>query len=363
MTSRIITSLLLATLFTACRHRPETTPIRKDIVDAVFGSGHIENKDQYAVMANQEGYLVEANLKEGDSVKKGQPLYRLTEDIQQTQVRNALDNLNFARTNAAKESPNIQQLEIQIVQAKAKTRNDSLTYARYQRLAATHAISTSDMENAQIQYTASVSNQQVLEKNLADLKHNLNLNIDNARSQYAIQQQTKDYFTIRAKADGIIFTLIKKTGDYIKKGDQIATIGAGTPIIKLNIAEDDIRRIKPGQTALISLNSIKDSVYKAIITRLYPAFDNTQQAFIVEAQFQQWPSVLINGTQLQGNIILEEKKNALIIPSYYLLPGDSVEIRQKKVKVPVKTGIRTLEYTEIVSGLTENDILIQPKTK
>jgi multidrug efflux pump subunit AcrA (membrane-fusion protein) len=219
------------------------------------------------------------------------------------------------------------------------------------------------MENAGVQYTASAANLHVLEKNLADLKHNLTLNMQNARAQFDIQHQNNNYYDITAKADGIIFTLVKKIGDYIKKGDQIAEVGAGRPIIKLYIAEDDIRRIRTGQPALISLNSNKDMVYQATVTKVYPVFDDVQQAFTVEAAFQQLPPVLINGTQLQGNVILEDKKDALVIPSYYLMTGDYVLTKNSKDKIPVKVGIRTLEWTEILGGITEKDVLVQPKNK
>ncbi|HTI90244.1 MAG TPA: HlyD family efflux transporter periplasmic adaptor subunit [Puia sp.] len=355
--------LLLPLLFSAtgCRHPNEVKPHHQEIVDAVFGSGHIENKNQYGVVSNSAGYIKEVLVAEGDTVKKGQVLYRLESVLQQTQEKNALDNLKFARTNNTPTSPQIQQLKLQIVQAGYKAHIDSLTYARYQRLVTTHAVSTSDMENAGVQYTASASNLSVLEKNLADLEHNLMLNLQNAQAQYEIQHQNKNYYDITAKADGIIFTLVKKEGDYIRIGDQIAEVGAGSPIIKLYIAEDDIRRIREGQTVLVSLNSNKETVYSATVTKIYPAFDDTQQAFTVEARFQQIPPVLINGTQLQGNVILEDKKDALVIPSYYLMAGDKVMIKHSKEKTAVKAGIRTLEWTEIVGGITENDILVQPK--
>lgn len=355
--------MILLSILTAagCKHHNETKPHHQEIIDAVFGSGHIENKNQYAVVSNSAGYLKEALVAEGDTVKKGQVLYHLEGVVQQTQEKNALDNLKYAKANILPSSPQIGQLKLQITQAREKVRVDSLNYARYQRLVTTHAVSTSDMENAGVQYTASASSLSVLEKNLADLEHNLSLNLQNAQAQYDIQHQNKNYYDITAKADGIIFTLVKKVGDYVRIGDQIAEVGAGSPIIKLYIAEDDIRRVREGQLVLVSLNSNKDTVYSATITKVYPAFDGTQQAFTVEARFRRIPPVLINGTQLQGNIILEDKKEALVIPSYYLMTGDYVMIKGHKEKVRVKAGIRTLEWTEILSGITENDILVQAK--
>jgi macrolide-specific efflux system membrane fusion protein len=176
----------------ACHQANEAKPRHREIVDAVFGSGHIENQNQYAVMANSEGFLKQVFVAEGDTVRKGQVLYRLDAAVQQTQVANAMNNLEYARTNNAPTAPQIEQLKVQIVQARAKAQVDSLTYARYRRLVLSHAVSNSDMENAGVQYTASASNLNVLENNLADLQHTLTLNLQNAQAQYDIQHQNND---------------------------------------------------------------------------------------------------------------------------------------------------------------------------
>lgn len=360
-----LTWLLLLTclFFGACTDQQSTTLQRKDIIDAVFGSGHVENNDQYNVMANTEGYLKSAYVAEGDTVKKNQHLFRLSNEVQQTQVGNALYNLEFAKTNTSPRSPQIEQLKIQINQAMDKNQVDSINYQRYTRLVKSHAVSTADYENAALNYQSSLSSLKVLQKNLDDLQRNVKLSLQNARSQYQVQQQNNDYYGIVSQVDGIIMNISKKVGDYVKKGDQIALIGAGSPIIKLYIAEDDIQRIKIGQQALISLNSTKDHIYKAQITRIYPAFNTTEQSFIVEATFNHPPGHLLNGTQLQANIIVQEKRNALVIPSYYLINGDYVMVKGAKEKKAVKTGIRTLEWTEITGGMRPDDVVVLLKQK
>ena len=345
----------------ACRQPPSVSPARKEIVDAVFGSGHIENRDQYTVVANTDGYLKAVLVSEGDTVKQGQPLFHLLNDVQQTQVGLARTNLDFAQTNTSTASPQLAQLKIQIEQARDKLAVDSLNYRRYQRLSATQAASKTDFENAQLQYQSSSANLAVLQKNLADLQRNFNLNAENARSQLQIQQQTNNYYNLASKTRGIVLGVNKKAGDYVRKGDAIAQIGAGNPVIKILIAEDDVQRVKAGQKVLVSLNSRKDKIYKATITKIYPAFNTTEQSFTAEASFDEEPANLLNGTQLQVNIIVEDKKNALVIPSYYLQNGDSVFLKDKKEKVPVATGIRTLQWTEITGGLHENDVLVLPK--
>jgi multidrug efflux pump subunit AcrA (membrane-fusion protein) len=352
-----------ALIFTmaSCNHKDAISPERKDIVDAVFASGHTENFNQYTIMANTDGFIANALVLEGDTVKSGQLLFRIESEVQQTQIKNAYTNLDFALTNADSGSPQIQQLQLQIAQARQKLAVDSMNYQRYSRLVRTRAVSMSDFDNAQLNFTNSGSSLAVLQKNLADLRHNLKLNIDNAQAQYDIQLENDKFNYLYSQSPGVVMNVNKKTGDYVKKGDAIATLGTGSVIIKLDIAEDDIRRVKVGQRTLISLNSSKEQTYHATITKIYPAFNTTDQSFVAEASFDTVPPNLLNGTQLQANIIIRTEKDALIIPSYYLVNDRYVYVTGSKEKRSVDIGIRTLEWTEITGGLQEKDIIIPPK--
>jgi len=360
-THPFLLSFLILFFLASCKQVPDLKPEHRDIVDAVFASGHLENKYQYSVNANVDGFLTKAWVVEGDQVKENQNLFYLSNDVQQSQVRNAVTNLEFANNNASPNSPQLEQLKLQIIQARQKKTVDSTNFERYSRLVKTQAVSKADYDNARIQYLASTSNLGVLENNFRDLKHTLKLNVDNAKTQLDIQKETNNYYFVRAGSPGTILSINKKIGDYIKKGDLIGQIGSGITLAKLYIAEDDIHRVRLGQKVLISLNSNKDSILHGTISKLYPAFDTNDQSFVADATFNDYRGNMINGTQLQANIIIEEKKNVLVIPSYCLIGGNYVLLKGKKEKHAVKTGIRTLEYTEILSGLDGSEILSSPK--
>lgn len=355
--------VFIAVLFSlyGCSHQSELKPERQDIVDAVFGSGHIENKDQYTVMANTDGFVKSAFVIEGDTVKTGQRLFQLDNRVQQTQVENAGQNLEFAQTNAARNSPQIAQLQEQITQARKKLGVDSTNYARYSRLVQTQAVSATDYDNAKLTFQNSVTSLKVLEKNLADLQHTLNLNVANARANYNIQKTNNSYSVLSSQANGVVMNVNKKVGDYVKKGDAIAVMGTGQLVVKLDIAESDIDRVKLGQRVIISLNSRPDQHYEAIVTKIYPSFNTTDQSFIVEATFKESVPHVLNGTQLQANLIVQTKKNALVIPSYCLVNDHYVMLKNSKEKRNVSIGIRTMEWTEITGGLSESDVITFPK--
>jgi multidrug efflux pump subunit AcrA (membrane-fusion protein) len=353
--SAFVTLLALA----GCRHTPSTTPQYRDIVDAVFASGSTQAKEQYKITAYADGYLQQSFVAEDDSVRKGMLLFRIANDLQRTQVGNAAANYEYALRNASDKGPQIQQLESQIAQAQQKKTTDSLNYTRYQRLLPTHAVAQVDYDNARLTSEASASNLTVLQKNLEDLRTNLNLNTENTHAQLREQEENNAYFVLTGATNGRIENVYKKDGDLVRKGDVIADLGAGLQIARLLIAEEDIQRVRIGLQVLVSLNTDKVHVFNATVTKIYPSFNTNDQAFIAEASFDPLPSNLRNGTQLQANIILGEKQHALIIPANYLLPGDSVILAADRSHVPVKTGIHSLEWVEITGGLSDNQS-IQP---
>ena len=178
---------------------------------------------------------------------------------------------------------------------------------------------------------------------------------------YQIQQQNNGYYTVLSAANGLILNVYKKNCDYVKKGETNADMGNGKVIARLQVAEDDINRIQLNQLVLISLNTDKDHVYKAAVSKIYPSFDESSQSFMVEATFTDHPSVLKDGTQLQANFIVQEKKNVLVIPATYLSDGDSVTIQEGHKKLAIKTGIKTLEWVEVTDGLTGYETIELPK--
>jgi multidrug efflux pump subunit AcrA (membrane-fusion protein) len=349
---------LIGLAITGCRRDHPVQPQFRDIVDAVFASGSTTAKSQYKVTAYADGYLQDSYVSEDDSVHKGQLLFRIDNDIQRTQIQNAEVNYQVALHNASDSGPQILQLLSQIAQAQKKKTTDSLNYLRYQKLIPIHAVAQVDYDNARLTYEASSASLTQLQKNLEDLRTNLRLNTENTRSQYRIQQQNNDYYTLTGEANGRIENVYKKNGDLIRKGDVIADIGAGLQVARLLIAEEDIRRVQLGQQVLVSLNTDKDHPTRATVTKIYPSFSTDDQAFIAEATFDSLVPGLRNGTQLQSNILIGENKHALVIPSACLLPGDSVILAADHRRIPVATGIKTLEWVQILGGLDSSQSIL-----
>lgn len=358
MNYKFIQVLVISFIVVSCSEKTKIKPERRDIVNAVFASGKIVSDKEYQVTAIAEGYLSSILVAEGDTVKKGQLLFKLLNDIQQTQLNNANYNYQFAKASQNSLSPELQQIEGKINQATQKLQTDSLNVVRYQKLLPSNAVAQIDYDKLKLEYQNDQTTLSILQNELIQLKRNLALNTMNAKAQFQIQDRGNQYYTLNSETEGLVLNVFKKNGDLVKKGETIGKIGSGRMLAKLYVAEDDINNITIGQSTLITLNTEKDTVYTATVIKIYPAFDEGSQSFIVEAGFTSKLPTLKIGTQLQANFIINEKKNALVIPSNCLFGGDSVQLSENMAKVKVKTGIRTLEWTEILGGIVESDVLI-----
>ena len=359
--SSIIFSVLMIALISSCSKTETTTPQKVDIIDAVFASGYIIYEYEYQVIARAEGYLVSSTVEEGSMVEAQTPLFQLSNEVQGEQLFNAQLNYQDAIKRLDQKSPDRIKQELQIEQAKAQVDLEFKNYQRYKKLRETEAVSKADYERAALQYENAKSNLAFQEAILADLIENLELSAKNAQSQVVIQKETNTDYFLSSKISGEVLNIFKEPGELVKRGEVVATIGGGKKLAKLFISEEDISLVATNQKAVLNLNTDRDNNYVGRVQRIYPSFDTNEQSFMVEASFEQLPFTLYHNTQLQANIIVDEKANALVIPQEYL-DQNSSQVRLKNGDwLPVKTGIRNDKWVEVLEGLSDEQVLVRPE--
>jgi multidrug efflux pump subunit AcrA (membrane-fusion protein) len=107
------------------------------------------------------------------------------------------------------------------------------------------------------------------------------------------------------------------------------------------------------------LEAFKRTIYEAKISRIAPKMDERTQTFEVEAVFTNDPHKLYMGLTGEGNIVIKEKKSALVIPREYLQAGNMVETDNGLIHV--STGLSNWSYIEILDGIDEHTSIYKPK--
>lgn len=288
----------LVLLVAACKPRYETvTPKMAPVTEAVFASGSIDAKDAYYVTCLSDGYIIKSYVTENDRVHAGQVLFKLDNRQQHTQVNIAQTNLEYARINAAPTSPALLQLRNQLEASRVKLSNDSATYMRYLHLYATNSVSRQELDNAETTYKASRSTYNADQENYRNTQDRVNQDFATSRDQFKNAVEGNQYYDLLAVGEGKVYQVFKKTGDMVRRGEQVAQIGnPDSIVINLDVDEGTIAKVKLGQPVLVELNTEKNHNYNAVITKIYPHFNESSQSYKVEAHFTNPDQQVIAGT-------------------------------------------------------------------
>ena len=102
-----------------------------------------------------------------------------------------------------------------------------------------------------------------------------------------------------------------------------------------------------------------------MVVQAYPVMNEIDQTFRVDATFTDSVDQPFVHSSVEANIIIQQKKNALIIPSAAMTADDTVQVkREGKVKNTfIHTGIRTLDEIEVLDGIDEATEVVIPVQK
>ena len=250
--------------------------------------------------------------------------------------------------------------------AAAKFKNDSLTYFRTKNLYDNNAASKSNLDNAYMLYTLSLNQKKATAEKYYATANDLQVALQNAKGQAATAQMDADNYLIRSWSDATVYQLLKEEGEAVHAGEMVALLGdRAKRIIKLSVDQQDIDKIRPGQEVLLKSDVSGNKVFRAVVVQAYPVMNEIDQTFRVDATFTDSVDQPFVHSSVEANIIIQQKKNALIIPSAAMTADDTVQVkREGKVKNTfIHTGIRTLDEIEVLDGIDEATEVVIPVQK
>jgi macrolide-specific efflux system membrane fusion protein len=350
----------LSILLCSCSNYQTSKPERLDIIEAVYASGSISTEEQYVVSALADGYIESVNIESGDTASIGEKLLSISNDYRETQLLNAKTNLEYAKNNSTAGSPVLEQLLAQEKQLYARLYSDSINFFRHKKLLGIGGISKMEFEKAELTYNTTHQELVALKNEIKDRKKNLELEVLRNEAAFSSENYNYSLYDIESAVDGLVLNFDKREGELVKRGEIICEIASGEFIAELFVLEEDINKVRLGQLVFIELNTEKFQTHEAIVSNILPYFNTQEQSFIVEAKFIEPIDNLKSGTQLQANIQVAKRLNALVVPTEFLLESDSIYVKPGQ-KVYVRTGLKAAEYVEILSGITEDTKIYLPE--
>lgn len=361
--TKVVQFLVLSVwLLSACKKEKEEKvfPLVTDLTESVYSSVTVQPDSLYEVFGAVNGIIDKYFVTEGQKVTIGQALLQIHNTTPQLNAENARAAMEQARNNASPKSEMLMSVAAEINNAQMQLKNDSMNWERQKSLWSQNIGSRVDYETRKLKYETSRNVLAMLRDKYTNTQSTLLTTYKQANLQYQALLSNSGDFILKSLINGTVYTINSKAGELVLPQLPLASVGSSNSyIIEMLIDEVDITRVKIDQTIFLTLDAYGKKTLKAKVTKIYPAKDLKNQTFRVEGRFVEPPDVLYPGLNGEANIVIKTRKNVLSIPNEYLSSNN--EVHTKKGMVKVKTGLSSMERTEILEGIDKNTQILKLK--
>lgn len=236
---------------------------RRTIIETVNASGKIYPEVEVKLSPDISGEIVELNVQEGDSVKKGEVLAKIYGDIYNTQRQQAVAIVNQQQAQMADAQASLGALEAQLDQAKK-------TYDMQKQLYEEKVISRNEFNTADAAYKTAQANLNAAQQGVKASKAGVQ------SSQAALQKANKDLSlaTLRSPMDGIVSLLSVKKGERVVGSSMMAgtemmrIADMGKIEVRVDVGENDIPKVRLGDSATIEVDAYNDRKFTGVVTQI-----------------------------------------------------------------------------------------------
>jgi RND family efflux transporter MFP subunit len=320
---------------------------RGTALSAVYGTVRIEPAFLVRVRAQNDGFIRLAEPFSagrgaiGKSVEKGQLLATIADEETSRELKQARSDLQAAIDRAALPLPSSELL---------KAAEDNL-----QRLE--KVVGSGNVPAVEYQKAKSETNRLrgAVEAERIERDRNLN-SLGETMKKLEAQMKNSE---VRAPIDGVLTNVQTIDGELVSDGNELFTVSSHKNYVRGEVNEEDVGEVKPGMKAKLQLYAYRMKTFTARVSSVQPAADPTTQRYTVVLEMENPPDNLMVGMTGEMNIITGTHQHALLVPTRALFVDQALLVRHGTVEPrTVSVGFRTLDFTEVTSGLTEGSHVI-----
>ncbi len=345
------------------------TAEKKTLVVSVSGSGTVASLNSVVVSTQASGVVKDVYVKDGDSVRTGDPVVSLDLDL----IGNQRYMASLASYQGAKNSLETARANLYTSQ------NDLFTnWETYYDLATSGEYQNSDgspnVENRKkIDFTVdqntwlnAEAKYKIAQSTVTQAQHSLS-------SAWSSLQQSSPI--IYAPITGKISGMSLQSGNVI--GSSTSTSGSassvkianvetdGLPSISLDLSEIDIPKIAIGDKATVTLDAIADKTFTGVVVSIdtVGSVSSGVSTYPVVIRLDTGSPEILPNMSASANIITETKHDVVVVPSSAVTgTGETAAVSVMKngtpTDVPVTVGLTSDMEAEIVSGVSVGDVVV-----
>ncbi|HSD61486.1 MAG TPA: efflux RND transporter periplasmic adaptor subunit [Burkholderiales bacterium] len=283
-----------------------TRPTRGPAVEAVYATGTVEPVDFAKVAPLERARLTQILARDGDKVRKGQVLARLDD----REARNVVAQLEVRRDFLKQERDRVTDL-----------------------------------------YKKNFVSRQALDRAESDLAQ--------VEAQIAAARRGLAETALVSPMPGVVLRQDGEPGEMVNSGQVLYWVGDPNKLrITADVDEEDIPRVKPGQTALIKADAYPEQVLQGTLSEITPKGDPVSKNYRVRIAVPRDTPLRV-GMTVEVNLVVRETKDALLVPTSSVSNSQVWLLREGRAeRVPVKTGVIGEKLAEVRDGLRGDETVI-----
>lgn len=338
------------------------------VVRSFLGEGIVEPQSEVLILSPASSIIKEILKEVGSHVNASEPIIILDPSPVQSQIENIQDQLEMKQNSLRKNRLNARSTKVDLdynVQVK-NLRIASLKseLADQEQLLEVGGISPAKFEKTRQELELAQQDLVMLkEKNSIKLEQleadeeGLRLQIDMQEKQLAVKEEALSKMIIRAPSAGIILSIRGKVGEKVDNDRLLIEMSDLTNFkIQGKVDDDFSEQLKTGTRVYVALDNEK---LGGVVGTVNPVIRDRKIEFDVNLQESNHYKLRPN-LNVSLEIVIEERDSVLRIHNgpiigrgtdhkVFVLQNGSARERE------ITTGMRTEEYVEVLTGLTEGE--------
>ena len=306
---------------------------RRTITESVNASGKVYPEIEVKVSPDISGEIVELNVQEGDSVKRGAVLAKIYADIYTTER-------DQASAIVTQEQARVENARAQLPGLKAALEFAQRTYDRQKQLVDEKVISRAEFEQAQNTLQTAQANYNAALETVRGGQAGV------ASAKASLQRANKDLSrtSVLSPMDGVVSLLSVKKGERVvgnsmMAGTEMMRIADMNKIeVRVDVGENDIPKVSLGDSALVEVDAYNSRKFRGVVTQI-------ASSSVLAAQENQNPTATTDVTNYKVYIRL--------LPSSY---SDLLD-PEKPRKFPFRPG---MSASADIQTKTKNNVIAVP---
>lgn len=350
--------------------------VRTAIVQSVVATGRLNAPARMDIGAEVTATVLEVKVREGDRVKAGDLLLRLSDAEARAALMQARAALVEARGRATEQASVAAPVASQaVVQAEAAFKAAERDFQRTRDLVAQGFFSQQKLDDAQraldtarsalasARVQSQASQARGIEPALAAAR------VAQAEAAVDVAFARLARLRITSPVDAVVLSRNVEPGSMAQPGRTLLALAAQGGIrIDAAVDEKHLRLLTPGMAAQAVADAYPGQRFDAKLYYVSPAVDPQRGTVDVRLEVPSPPAFLKPDMTVSVELLAGSKKDALVLPSGAVRDADReapwvLALREgRAVRTPVRLGLRGIGAVEILDGLKAGDEAI-PQTE